>query len=169
MAIDLNEEGEIRAAGGLVLRRTAIGPELILVHRPAFDDWTLPKGKARAGEADIAAARREVEEETGLACTVGRAIGRIHYFDRKGRRKVACFWEMEPVTGSFAASREVDRFRWIPVVEAARLLTRTGEREFVQRAALGLGIDAQQCEGDAAAYVIVHEIPDPALMPRGSR
>ena len=73
----------VRAAGGLVLRDGAV----LIVHRAEYDDWTLPKGKLDPGESWEQAARREVEEETGLDCEPGEEIGRTHYVDARGRDK----------------------------------------------------------------------------------
>ena len=74
---------EIRAAGGVVLRNGSV----LLVHRAHYDDWTLPKGKLDEGESWRDAARREVEEETGLRCDPGEEVGRTHYVDGHGRDK----------------------------------------------------------------------------------
>jgi 8-oxo-dGTP pyrophosphatase MutT (NUDIX family) len=79
----------VRAAGGVVVRVEASGrQEILLVHRRQYGDWTLPKGKARDGETDEACALREVEEETGLRCTLVRELASSEYIDRKKRPKV---------------------------------------------------------------------------------
>src|SRR5439155_19046241 len=73
----------IRAGGGLVLRRAAQGElDVVMVHRPAYDDWTFPKGKLDDGETEAQAALREVEEETGLRCRLRRDMGTVSYRDR---------------------------------------------------------------------------------------
>jgi 8-oxo-dGTP pyrophosphatase MutT (NUDIX family) len=127
--------GRVQAAGGVVLRRPDGGPvEVALIHRPAYDDWTLPKGKLNAGETHEEAALREVEEETGLACTLGEPAGRVDYRDRKGRPKVVRYWVMEPVgptDGEFLANNEVDRVRWIPLAEAGSALTYAHDRKIL--------------------------------------
>ena len=64
----------VQAAGGVVVRDGADGPEVLLVHRPAYDDWSFPKGKLEPGESDEECAVREVEEETGLRCALGREL-----------------------------------------------------------------------------------------------
>ena len=64
------------------------------MHRPRYDDWSLPKGKVEPGETDEDAARREVEEETGYRCTLGDELTTVRYIDRKGRNKQVRFWKM---------------------------------------------------------------------------
>ena len=115
----LNASGEVRAAGGVVLR----DGDILLVHRPKYDDWTLPKGKAEPGESDEACALREVEEETGLVCELGRELATVRYHDGYGRPKVVRYWEMRPVRGDFEPTEEVDELRWIPAGEVAAVLT----------------------------------------------
>lgn len=79
--------GIVRAAGGVIVR-TGLGrrPEILLVHRPRYDDWTLPKGKAEPGKSDEACALREVEEETSLVCELGEEVAVSEYTDAAGRR-----------------------------------------------------------------------------------
>ncbi|HEX4521734.1 MAG TPA: NUDIX hydrolase [Gaiellaceae bacterium] len=108
----------VRAAGGVVLRNGCV----LLVHRPAYDDWTLPKGKLDAGESWQEAARREVEEETGLRCEPGDEIGRTHYTDSRGREKEVRYYRMEP-SGEPFAQNEVDEVRWVPLDDAPALLS----------------------------------------------
>jgi len=115
---------EVRAAGGLVRRIDGDGTVLVLVvHRPRYDDWSLPKGKVDRGETDEECARREVEEETGLRCRLGRELASTRYVDRKGRSKQVRYWEMEVEGGSFVPNDEVDEVRWLPLAEARALLT----------------------------------------------
>jgi 8-oxo-dGTP pyrophosphatase MutT (NUDIX family) len=115
---------QVRAAGGVVWRTGDDGaPEVLLVHRPKYDDWTIPKGKAERGESDEACALREVEEETGLHCELGAYAGDIEYVDREGRRKIVRYWEMRPVEGVFTPHREVDAVRWMSVAEAVGVLS----------------------------------------------
>ena len=71
------EQAQVKAAGGVVWRRGDAGLELAVVHRPRYDDWSLPKGKLDPGETWEEAALREVEEEIGLRCRLGQ-IGRAH-------------------------------------------------------------------------------------------
>jgi 8-oxo-dGTP pyrophosphatase MutT (NUDIX family) len=78
----------VRAAGGLVVREGEHGPEVLLVHRQRYDDWTFPKGKVDPGESDEDAARREVEEETGFRCALDLELPSTQYVDARGRPKV---------------------------------------------------------------------------------
>ena len=119
----------IEAAGGVVTRPGPQGDELLVVHRPAYDDWSLPKGKLDPGETYEAAAVREVAEETGWECTLGRELATVRYTDRKGRPKRVRYWTMTPVTrGPFVPNAEVDKVAWIPLSEAATLLTYDADR-----------------------------------------
>jgi 8-oxo-dGTP pyrophosphatase MutT (NUDIX family) len=111
----------IRAAGGVVLRSGDAGDEVLLVHRPRYDDWTFPKGKAHPGETDEACALREVEEETGLRCELDGELPSTDYLDGEGRPKRVRYWRMHPVGGRLAFVREVDDARWV-TPEVARLL-----------------------------------------------
>ena len=124
----------VRAAGGVVLRRNRSGTlETVLVHRPAYDDWTFPKGKLLRGETEEEAAVREVEEETGLRCQLGREVGTTSYRDPQGRQKTARYWEMAPIQGELAATNEVDEARWVPLEDAADMLTHARDRELLER------------------------------------
>ena len=128
----VNEVGEVRAAGGAVVRRGEHTLEVLLVHRPKYDDWTLPKGKAEPGESDEECARREVEEETGLRCTLGRELATIRYTDRFGRPKYARYWEMEPIGGTFSPHEEVDEIRWMRLDDAKRMLSYPRDAEVLR-------------------------------------
>ena len=99
------------------------GNEVLLVHRPKYDDWTFPKGKNEPGESDEDCARREVEEETGLRCTLGPHLVDVSYRDRFGRPKVARYWAMQPGGGAFTPGHEVDEIRWLPTAGAESALT----------------------------------------------
>ena len=114
----------VRAAGGLVCRPGRDGvTEVAVVHRPAQDDWTLPKGKLEPGESAEHAALREVQEETGLRCEIVRPAGCTAYVDGRGRDKVVCYWVMRPLDGGFRPGGEVDLLRWLRPPEAAELLS----------------------------------------------
>jgi 8-oxo-dGTP diphosphatase len=119
----------VRAAGGLVVRNG----EVLLVHRPKYDDWTFPKGKAEADETDEACALREVEEETGIACALRAEAGTTRYVDSRGRRKVVRWWVMEPLGGAFGPSDEVDEIRWLEPAAAALLLSYDRDRPLLER------------------------------------
>jgi polyphosphate kinase len=114
----------VRAAGGLVWRRTERGePQVLLVHRASLADWTFPKGKVEAGESEERCALREVEEETGLRCTLDFELPGTAYQDRKGRAKRVRYWAMRPLGGVAAPQNEIDAVRWEGLESAARLLT----------------------------------------------
>ena len=110
------------------------GHEVLLVHRPRYDDWTFPKGKCSGGESDEACALREVEEETGLRCRLGRELGSTSYTDRRGRAKVVRYWLMEPLDGAFAAGQEVDAVRWVDAETAGSLLSYERDAEVLRDA-----------------------------------
>ncbi len=129
----------VRAAGGIVLRQTRRGEwRVLLVHRPRYDDWSLPKGKADPGERDEDTALREVEEETGLRCSLGAPAGRTRYRDSKGRDKVVHYWLMEPASDAtddaFVPNDEVDEIRWCSVAEAVKRLTYAHDRKLLAKA-----------------------------------
>jgi len=113
----------VLAAGGVVWRRD--GPDLLvaLVHRPGYDDWTLPKGKARAGEQLLAAGVREVAEETGALVEVGRRLAPVEYPLPGGARKRVWHWSMRYLGGDHSPGPEVDQVCWLTVAEAAQRLT----------------------------------------------
>ena len=122
----------VRAAGGIVLRAGANGErEVLLVHRPQYDDWSFPKGKLESDETDEEAALREVAEETGLRCALGRELSPTSYRDGRGRAKTVRYWLMKPVGGSLAAANEVDDARFLTVEDAARLLTYDRDRRLL--------------------------------------
>ncbi len=123
----------VRAAGGVLWRRGDDGAiEVLVVHRPKYDDWSLPKGKADEGETDEACALREVEEETGLSCELGPYLGHVSYRDQHGRPKVARYWAMQPGGGEFAPTQEVDEVKWVTVPDALATLTRRHDGDMVE-------------------------------------
>jgi 8-oxo-dGTP diphosphatase len=132
---------EVNAAGGVVWRRGGDGDiEVVLVHRPRYDDWSLPKGKLDEGESFEEAALREVEEETGLRCELGEFAGETSYRDRKDREKLVRYWAMEAGDGDFSPDDEVDDLRWVPIAEAPAQLSYDFDRELVERlSGIGLG------------------------------
>jgi 8-oxo-dGTP diphosphatase len=118
----------IRAAGGVVLR----DGEVLLVHRPRYDDWSLPKGKLDDGESFEEAALREVLEETGYACVLGAPLGTTRY-ESRGRPKEVRWFAMEPTGDAVAHDDEVDEVRWVTPADALRLLTYERDRELLNR------------------------------------
>ena len=119
----------VQAAGGLLWRRRVDGTlEVLLAHRPKYDDWTLPKGKLDPGESHEVAAAREVLEETGLRCRLGNELPATRYHDRHGRLKRVRYWEMQVEGGEFVPNREVDEVRWVDLDTAARMLSYERDR-----------------------------------------
>ncbi|MEA2646719.1 MAG: 8-oxo-dGTP diphosphatase [Chloroflexota bacterium] len=131
----LDDRDVVRAAGGVVYRTTDEGVvEVVVIHRPEYDDWSLPKGKTKSGERLEATALREVEEETGLICLVARSLGTLDYIDRRGREKVVWYWLMRAVGGEFKPTEEVDRMRWLPFEAALKKLSYKHDRDLLLRA-----------------------------------
>ena len=124
---------QVKAAGGAVLReREGGGVEICLVHRPGYDDWSLPKGKLDRGETFEQAAVREVLEETGLRCRLRQELPDIRYTDRKGRPKIVRYWLMDVAEDTgFTPSDEVDEVRWLELPAAAALCSYDRDAELV--------------------------------------
>jgi 8-oxo-dGTP diphosphatase len=116
----------------VVVREGERVPQVAVVHRSRYDDWSLPKGKIIEGESAEQAALREVEEETGLRCELGEELAPAHYRDRKGRRKRVRWWLMRPVSGTFEPNAEVDELRWLDAPDAIDLLDYEHDRELVK-------------------------------------
>jgi 8-oxo-dGTP diphosphatase len=106
------------------------GDRVLLVHRPAHGDWSLPKGKLETGETWEDAALREVEEETGLRCELGDELGRVHYDVPQGAKEVR-YYRMTSA-GDPRAQNEVDEVRWATLAEADALLTHERDRALLE-------------------------------------
>jgi 8-oxo-dGTP diphosphatase len=122
----------VRAAGGVLVE----GERVALVHRPRYDDWTLPKGKNLPGEDDTAAALREVLEETGFQGRIERDLGVVRYtVERHGAvlPKVVRYFVMRVAGGAFEPNDEVDELRWVRRDQAAQLLSYDRDREVLAR------------------------------------
>ena len=122
----------IEAAGGVLWRPAAGGQgvEVALVHRPKYDDWSLPKGKLNAGEHPLLGATREVREETGHTGLPGRPLGEIRYL-KDGNPKRVRYWSMRAVDGHFVPNDEVDQLMWLPPREAKRHLAPDRDQSIV--------------------------------------
>jgi 8-oxo-dGTP diphosphatase len=136
-AVSDGEAGEnvVRAAGGAVWRWGASDIEVLLIHRPRYDDWTLPKGKVKEGEHEDDAALREVAEETGLECELGAELATTRYEDARGRPKVVRYWAMEvygPAEEPFRPNDEVDKLAWLDIEKAVDRLSYAHDREVLE-------------------------------------
>ncbi len=112
------EDAEVKAAGGVVRRADGT---IAVVHRPRYDDWSLPKGKVDPGETEPVTAVREVHEETGYTAHLGRRLIAVSYPVEQGVKKVR-YWAARCVDGSFAPNDEVDELKWLTVAEAMKQL-----------------------------------------------
>ncbi len=129
----------VRAAGGIVVRRTSgSGLQVALVYHASRDDWGFPKGKLEPGESELFCARREVEEETGLLCNIGAYVGQTQYVDRRDRPKIVHYWLMEPLAGVFEPTEEVDDMQWVSIDSASKLLSYEHDRVLLARYVLPL-------------------------------
>lgn len=140
----------VRAAGAVLYRSTERGTEYLLVHRPRYDDWSLPKGTLDDGESYPVAALREVEEETGFVGRLGPAVGSIGYAVRRGP-KVVRYWLIEADTGKFSRNDEVDEVAWVPAKTALQMATYTRDSNVIGRA-----IELLAQPKSARVYLIRH-------------
>lgn len=119
---------DVIAAGGIVTRTGDCGTEVVVIHRPDHQDWSFPKGKLDPGESIEEAALREVWEETMLRCSLGEYLGTQQY---KG--KLVHYWTMSvEEEGTLIPNDEVDELRWVPLAEAAELLTHRQDRSLLE-------------------------------------
>jgi 8-oxo-dGTP pyrophosphatase MutT (NUDIX family) len=121
----------IEAAGGVLWRGQPADPEVALVHRPRYGDWSLPKGKLDPGEEPLLGALREIAEETGFVARPGRRVGSLRYDTPDGGKRVR-YWACEAVGGAFAANREVDELWWAPVASATQRLAPNHDRRILE-------------------------------------
>jgi 8-oxo-dGTP diphosphatase len=122
-------------AAGAVLWRTAddsADPLVALVHRPRYDDWSLPKGKVDPGETEPVTAVREIEEETGFACELGRRLTSVSYPIEGGTKKVR-YWVARALGGEFTPNSEVDELVWLSVKDAMKRLQYPADRKVLRR------------------------------------
>ena len=131
MSNKLTNVDVIEAAGGLVWRNANDRKELLIIHRPKYDDWTLPKGKLEPGESWKEAALREVLEETGYQVEIDSFAGCICY-TRKDIPKIVLYWNMKLIDDcNFKPNKEVDQVRWLKIYEALAMLGYQSERELI--------------------------------------
>ncbi len=112
----------IRAAGCVVYRAGPSGPEVLVVHRPRYDDWDFPKGKRESGETDLECALRETAEETGFEGEIIVELPADRYLVG-GQEKVVRWWLMRTTGGRFEPNEEVDAIDWLGQAEAAARLS----------------------------------------------
>lgn len=148
----------------MVRRLGPEGPEVLLVHRPRYDDWTFPKGKAAPGETDEETALREVEEETGLTCSLGVELPSTRYRDARGRSKVVRYWTMRPEHGEFTLHDEVDAISWLSAPEAGEKLSYERDLEVLGAVPAPLLVNRHASAGDSDKWA-----GDDALRPLDER
>ncbi|WP_272938768.1 NUDIX hydrolase [Mycolicibacterium duvalii] len=122
-------------AAGAVLWRPQDGsgePEVAIIHRPRYDDWSLPKGKVDPGETEPVTAVREIAEETGFQSQLGRRLASVSYPIEEGVKKVR-YWAARAVGGDFTVNHEVDELKWLPVRQAMDQLGYPHDRKVLRR------------------------------------
>src|SRR6476469_10432788 len=126
---------DVLAAGAVVFRP---GREVLLVHRPRYDDWSFPKGKLDPGEHPTTAAVREVAEETGLHVRLGPPLASQRYANGGGRIKAVFYWTGRVVgdddVSGYAVNAEIDEVAWLDVEEAFEQLTYPHDRDTLREA-----------------------------------
>ncbi|HEX7322174.1 MAG TPA: bifunctional NUDIX hydrolase/histidine phosphatase family protein [Mycobacterium sp.] len=122
----------INAAGGVLWRPHRKEIEVAVVHRPRYDDWSLPKGKVDAGETEPVTAAREIFEETGHCVHLGRQVGTVSYPVQQGIKKVH-YWAARSIGGKFVANHEVDDLTWLSIAEAMKALEYPYDRKILRR------------------------------------
>lgn len=126
---------DIWAAGGVLWRPLADDPQQVeigIVHRPRYDDWTLPKGKTEPGEPLALTAVRELAEETGFEVRLGRFLREVNYVLANDTRKHVRYWTARAVGGEFTANHEVDEMLWCSVEEATDRLSYRLDRKILR-------------------------------------
>ncbi|MCF2706066.1 NUDIX hydrolase [Arcanobacterium haemolyticum] len=134
----------VRAAGGVIWRTRGSGVEVVLIHRPRYDDWSFPKGKLEGNEGLRACAVREIYEETHLAVALGRPVGTIRYRLGNGQLKEVTYWAAQELSTDHPAVRarphykpasthEIDDLRWVSIPEAYEKLTEKLDRDILRR------------------------------------
>ncbi len=105
--------------------------EVLVVHRPRYDDWSFPKGKRDDGETDLECALRETAEESGALVDPHGELTPITYDLSSGKTKQVRFWFAELLSGDFEANDEVDQIRWLSVREAVELLSYDRDKQLL--------------------------------------
>ncbi|MDG5486834.1 NUDIX hydrolase [Mycolicibacterium gadium] len=110
----------------------AASPEVAVIHRPRYDDWSLPKGKVDPGETEPVTAVREVAEETGYAAHLGRRLAAVTYPVDQSTKKVR-YWTARAIGGEFSPNSEVDELKWLPISEAIKAVGYPHDRKVLRR------------------------------------
>lgn len=124
----------ILAAGALVWRKSKEKKiEIAVIHRPKYNDWTIPKGKVELSESSIACAYREVIEETSIETEFGMYLGEVKYQSLDGPKQVS-FWSAQVVKeNTFTPNSEVDEIKWVEAAKAAKFLSLDSDREILSK------------------------------------
>ena len=124
----------VLAAGAVLWRHNGdpSAPEEAIIHRPRYDDWSLPKGKVDPGETEPVTAVREIHEETGYVSVLGRRLAAVSYPVEQGIKKVR-YWAARNLEGEFNPNAEVDELKWLPVAEALKHLEYPHDRKVLRR------------------------------------
>ena len=124
----------ILAAGALVWRKSKEKKiEIAVIHRPKYNDWTIPKGKVELNESSIACAYREVIEETSIETEFGMYLGEVKYQSLDGPKQVS-FWSAQVVKeNTFTPNSEVDAIKWVEAAKAAKFLSLDSDREILSK------------------------------------
>ena len=132
---------DVEAAGGVVCRLTKKGElEMLVVHRPHRSDWTFPKGKLDPGEDHETAAVREVVEETGFSCSLGKQLPSAKYDLSSGQSKRVKYWIMLVKKGKFVPNSEVDEVLWMTPQKARKKLSYSTDERVLKDALIALGV-----------------------------
>ena len=133
----------VLAAGAVLWRSNgdSAEPDVAVIHRPRYDDWSLPKGKVDPGETEPVTAVREVHEETGYSSHLGRRLASVSYPVEQGIKKVR-YWAARSTDGQFTPNSEVDELKWLPVAAAMKQLGYSHDRKVLRRFAK-LPVDTQ--------------------------
>lgn len=123
----------VHAAGAVLYQMDGRSPVCAVVHRPRYNDWSLPKGKVDAGESLPVTAVREIAEETGMTASLESRIGTTAYPLKENVRKEVTYWSAFAQGGSFEPNTEVDEIRWVPVDEARKLVSYQLDRKILAR------------------------------------
>ncbi len=142
----MTKKPKLVAAGGVVLRGDADSPKVLLVHRPRYDDWSLPKGKRHPDELTPVTALREIEEESGVLAALDLRLPSMRYPVGE-KRKVVHYWRARVRRKStFKPNKEVDRIAWLPAAKVFKAMSYDEEKEIV---------DAALSQPDTVALLLV--------------